>query len=104
MIEFRDRLRRLERIILSRVRESSYCSGLTVNQGHILICLDRRGGSPMTGLNEELRLDKASLSRTVSLLLELTEGGREFVRKLDRASLFVSGEYTPVWTSISEGI
>jgi len=29
--------------------------------------------------------------RTVSLLLELTEGGREFVRKLDRASLVSFG-------------
>ncbi len=104
--EFRDNLRRLERIILSRVRKSSHCCGLTVNQGHILLCLSRSGGTGLSELNGELRLDKASLSRTVALLaekgyvkqrenrydrraqiLELTDEGQEFVTRIDGASL-----------------
>ncbi len=99
-------MRRMERVVLSRIKDSSYCSGVTVNQGHILLCLEGKDDMTLTNLNDELRLDKASLSRTVDTLVKkglvrresrshdrrsqnlgLTEEGRKIVERINRASL-----------------
>ena len=106
VIDFRNIMRRMERVVLSRIKDSSYCCGVTVNQGHILLCLEGKEDVTLTNLNDELRLDKASLSRTVDTLVKkglvnresrsddrrsqnlgLTEEGKQYVERINRASL-----------------
>ncbi|OIQ50561.1 MarR family protein [Pseudodesulfovibrio hydrargyri] len=56
-------------------------SGLTLGQAHILTYLARNGDSPFSELCERLRVDKASLSRSVEALRT-----RGFLRKVKGAA------------------
>jgi len=84
--EFRSTLRRFERLIAGRLRESSGCSGVTLPQCHALLEIEDRGSASLVELVQSLGLDKSTLSRTADGLVNVGLVSRTF-SDLDRRSI-----------------
>jgi DNA-binding MarR family transcriptional regulator len=83
---FRSTLRRFERFIAGRLRESSGCSGVTLPQCHALLDIEDRGSASLVELVQSLGLDKSTLSRTADGLVNIGLVSRTF-SDLDRRSI-----------------
>lgn len=84
--EFRNTLRRFERLIAGRLRESSCCSGVTLPQCHALLEIEDKGPVSLIELVQNLGLDKSTLSRTADGLVNNGLISRTF-SDLDRRSI-----------------
>lgn len=84
--EFRYTLRRFERLIAGRLRESSCCSGVTLPQCHALLEIDAKGPVSLIELVQNLGLDKSTLSRTADGLVNNGLVSRTFSDR-DRRSI-----------------
>lgn len=84
--EFRYTLRRFERLIAGRLRESSCCSGVTLPQCHALLEIEAKGPISLIHLVQNLGLDKSTLSRTADGLVNNGLISRTF-SDLDRRSI-----------------
>jgi len=84
--EFRNTLRRFERLIAGRLRESSCCSGVTLPQCHALLEIEARGRVSLIELVQSLGLDKSTLSRTADGLVNIGLASRTFSDR-DRRSI-----------------
>ena len=84
--EFRSTLRRFERLIAGRLRDSSCCSGVTLPQCHALLEIEARGRVSLIELVQSLGLDKSTLSRTADGLVNNGFISRTF-SDLDRRSI-----------------
>lgn len=61
---FRSDLRKFER--LNQLTNMTCCSGITVAQCHVLLEMEKLGETTTKELSENLKLDKSTLSRTIS--------------------------------------
>lgn len=68
--EFRAALRELEREIGSRLRSETSCCGVTVNQCHFLLELERSVTCSLVELEEKLGIDRSILSRITDSLVK----------------------------------
>jgi DNA-binding MarR family transcriptional regulator len=84
--EFRYTLRRFERLIAGRLRESSCCSGVTLPQCHALLEIEAKGPVSLIELVQNLGLDKSTLSRTADGLVNNGLVSRTFSDR-DRRSI-----------------
>jgi DNA-binding MarR family transcriptional regulator len=84
--EFRDALRRFERLIARRLRDSSCCSDVTLPQCHALLEIEARGRVSLFELVQSLGLDKSTLSRTADGLVKSGLISRTFSDR-DRRSI-----------------
>jgi len=84
--EFRYTLRRFERLIAGRLKESSCCSGVTLPQCHALLEIEASGRVSLIELVQSLGLDKSTLSRTTDGLVNNGLISRTF-SDLDRRSI-----------------
>lgn len=84
--EFRHTLRRFERLIAGRLRESSCCSGVTLPQCHALLEIEAKGPVSLIELVQSLGLDKSTLSRTADGLVNIGLVSRTFSDQ-DRRSI-----------------
>lgn len=102
--EFRYALRRFERLIAGRLRESSCCSGVTLPQCHALLEIEDRGSASLVELVQSLGLDKSTLSRTADGLVNVGLVSRTF-SDVDRRSiqLALSSEGQSVCDRINTG-
>jgi DNA-binding MarR family transcriptional regulator len=82
--EFRDRLRRLERIVGAHSKVC--CPGVSLAQCHLLLEIGRLKTATTTGLARSLVLDPSTVSRTVDGLVKLGLVQRNEDRK-DRRSI-----------------
>jgi DNA-binding MarR family transcriptional regulator len=87
--EFRSTLRRFERLIAGRLKESSCCSGVTLPQCHALLEIEARGRVSLIELVQSLGLDKSTLSRTADGLVNNGLISRTF-SDLDRRSIQIA--------------
>jgi len=84
--EFRYTLRRFERLIAGRLRESRCCSGVTLPQCHALLEIEDRGRVSLIELVQSLGLDKSTLSRTADGMVNIGLVSRTFSDR-DRRSI-----------------
>jgi DNA-binding MarR family transcriptional regulator len=68
---FREALRRFERLIEVRLRDSGGCRGVSLAQCHALLEIEALGQPALNELAQSLGLDKSTLSRTVEGLVRL---------------------------------
>jgi DNA-binding MarR family transcriptional regulator len=87
--DFRAGLRRLERELVSSLRDETGCCGVGLLQCHVLLELEAAGDLSLKDLENLLGSDKASLSRTVDSLVEAGLVGRRD-NPADRRSLAIS--------------
>jgi DNA-binding MarR family transcriptional regulator len=107
---FRQDLRRLERITTLQNRKLGCCDDLSLPQCHLLLEIEKLGEAGVVQLAANLGLDKSTMSRTASSLVEnayiqrhsdasdkrsvqlkLAPKGKQIVRRINReADLFYS--------------
>ena len=66
---FRRDLRTLEREVVFSLSADAGCCGVTFAQCHLLLEVEQRGTTSITGLATALELDKSTLSRTVDVMV-----------------------------------
>ena len=66
---FRKLLRRLERLLISPLKD--YCCGVTLAQCHALLEIEERGETTLVDMTKSMNLDKSTLSRTVDGLANI---------------------------------
>ncbi len=113
---FRQCLRRLEREVGISMTSESGCCGVSLAQCHLLLEVEERGKTSITGLAASLELDKSTLSRTVDIackaglllretepqnrrrqVITLTAAGR---RKVDLINSLCDAAYTRLFDFI----
>jgi DNA-binding MarR family transcriptional regulator len=87
--EFRETLRRFERLVAAQLKGSSCCSGVTLAQCHALLEIEARQNLSLGELAQGLGLDKSTLSRTVDGLVNIGLVERVF-HPQDRRSVQLS--------------
>lgn len=87
--KFRGDLRRFERLVVSQLKDSSCCSGVTLAQCHTLLEIEAREKPSLGELAQALGLDKSTLSRTVDGVVNIGLVERVFHPK-DRRSVQLS--------------
>ena len=86
---FRERLRRLEREIVSQLKSETECCGVTLAQCHIIIELGSKGVVSLVELSEILELDASTVSRNINGMVESGLVGRN-VNEKDRRYITLS--------------
>jgi DNA-binding MarR family transcriptional regulator len=84
--EFRESLRRFERLMAAQLKDSSCGGGVTLPQCHALLEIEARGNASLIELVQSLGLDKSTLSRTMDGLVNIGLVSRTFSDR-DRRSI-----------------
>ncbi len=105
--EFRKLLRKFEREFNSQLRQTVDCCGVTVIQCHTLLEIEERGETNMKEIADYFRIDKSTISRTISILVtkglvlrkENPENRRMMSLKLTKEGLELSNKINMVCDS-----
>ncbi len=69
IMDFRQSMRKMERLLSGSIRNDVECCGIKLNECHILMELDSCGTAAVSELTETLGMDKSILSRTVDRMV-----------------------------------
>jgi DNA-binding MarR family transcriptional regulator len=89
IINFRKKLRILEKEIGIELKNETACCGVTLPQCHILIEINETGPLSLSGISDKLGLDSSTLSRTIDGLVEKGLVERN-IEKNDRRSISIN--------------
>ena len=116
--EFRNSIRRIERFLFASIKDDGTCCGVTFNECHILMEIDKNRKIVMKDLAGTLGMDKSIISRSIEGMVrndlisreELTDDRRKKnivltgngKKKADSINQYMNTKYSELFSSMNE--